>query len=204
MTRVRGGLAAAALALAPAAQAATNIIPAGFRVISWPGTAGVLRAGSPWGPGSTLSNPFAPVDGLFRPEMTQWNNGSFWWDQHPSVNPFELFWTVILDRPYTLNRLVVQADNNDSYIVEAWDGARWTVVFDVPEVDGFGLMTRDSGILPAFTTDRLRFRATGGDLYHALSELQAFAVPEPATWAMLIAGFGLVGGTLRRRRALPA
>jgi len=26
------------------------------------------------------------------------------------------------------------------------------------------------------------------------------AVPEPAAWAMLIAGFGLVGGTLRRRR----
>lgn len=67
MTRLRGGLAAAALALAPAAQAATNIIPAGFRVVSWPGTAGVLRAGSPWGPGSTPSNPFAPVDGLFRP-----------------------------------------------------------------------------------------------------------------------------------------
>ena len=30
------------------------------------------------------------------------------------------------------------------------------------------------------------------------------AVPEPATWAMLIAGFGLVGATLRRRKALPA
>jgi hypothetical protein len=29
-------------------------------------------------------------------------------------------------------------------------------------------------------------------------------VPEPATWAMLIAGFGLVGATLRRRRAVPA
>jgi len=26
------------------------------------------------------------------------------------------------------------------------------------------------------------------------------AVPEPATWAMLIAGFGLVGGAMRRRR----
>ncbi|MFN7177077.1 MAG: PEPxxWA-CTERM sorting domain-containing protein, partial [Thermaurantiacus sp.] len=25
-------------------------------------------------------------------------------------------------------------------------------------------------------------------------------IPEPATWAMLIAGFGLVGGALRRRR----
>jgi hypothetical protein len=28
------------------------------------------------------------------------------------------------------------------------------------------------------------------------------AIPEPATWAMMIGGFGLVGGALRRRRAL--
>jgi hypothetical protein len=28
------------------------------------------------------------------------------------------------------------------------------------------------------------------------------AVPEPATWAMMITGFGLVGATLRRRRVL--
>ena len=30
--------------------------------------------------------------------------------------------------------------------------------------------------------------------------LAVLGVPEPATWAMLIAGFGLVGGALRRRR----
>ena len=29
-------------------------------------------------------------------------------------------------------------------------------------------------------------------------------VPEPASWAMLIAGFGLIGATMRRRRALTA
>jgi hypothetical protein len=32
----------------------------------------------------------------------------------------------------------------------------------------------------------------------------AGVVPEPATWAMLIAGFGLVGATMRRRRAVAA
>lgn len=30
------------------------------------------------------------------------------------------------------------------------------------------------------------------------------AVPEPATWAMMLAGFGLIGATLRRRRGLVA
>jgi len=29
---------------------------------------------------------------------------------------------------------------------------------------------------------------------------QSAAVPEPATWAMMLAGFGLVGGTMRRRQ----
>jgi hypothetical protein len=30
------------------------------------------------------------------------------------------------------------------------------------------------------------------------------AVPEPASWALMIAGFGMVGGTLRRRRGVTA
>ncbi|PZO86692.1 MAG: hypothetical protein DI623_16060, partial [Sphingomonas sanxanigenens] len=30
------------------------------------------------------------------------------------------------------------------------------------------------------------------------------AVPEPTTWAMLIAGFGMVGGAMRRRRTTVA
>ena len=29
--------------------------------------------------------------------------------------------------------------------------------------------------------------------------LQPFAVPEPSTWALMIAGFGLAGSALRRR-----
>lgn len=49
----------------------------------------------------------------------------------------------------------------------------------------------------AFGTSRLALTALTIDSASA-------AVPEPASWAMLIAGFGLVGATLRRRRAITA
>jgi hypothetical protein len=42
--------------------------------------------------------------------------------------------------------------------------------------------------------------STPGDNIRVLTA----AVPEPATWAMMIAGFGLVGAAARRRRALAA
>ncbi|MBU1375577.1 MAG: PEPxxWA-CTERM sorting domain-containing protein [Alphaproteobacteria bacterium] len=36
------------------------------------------------------------------------------------------------------------------------------------------------------------------------SDITPAAVPEPATWAMLILGFGAVGATARRRRMVVA
>lgn len=35
----------------------------------------------------------------------------------------------------------------------------------------------------------------------ALDGVSVAAVPEPATWAMMIFGFGLVGAAMRRRRS---
>ncbi|MEP2101127.1 MAG: PEPxxWA-CTERM sorting domain-containing protein [Parasphingorhabdus sp.] len=47
----------------------------------------------------------------------------------------------------------------------------------------------------------LNFRASDpGDYVRVLTA--APAVPEPATWAMMIGGFGLVGGAMRRRRKM--
>lgn len=48
-----------------------------------------------------------------------------------------------------------------------------------------------------FTVRRLAdYTGRGG-----LIALSAGAIPEPATWAMMIGGFGLVGGAMRRRKA---
>lgn len=192
-------LASLAFCAFPAA-AAVNVVSAHTTATATDGVAGVLRAGSPWGPGSTPSDLAAPVDGVFTPENQQWNNGSFWWDEDPSINAAPVHYTIQLDGLFTLNRFVVQADDNDSYLLEWWDGGAWQTAFNVPAVFTFGLVTRDSGTIGAITTDRLRFSATGGDAYYGVSEIQAFAVPEPGAWALMLAGFGLAGAALRQRR----
>lgn len=48
---------------------------------------------------------------------------------------------------------------------------------------------------------RLKFAARGtSDSYGSyIDSITLSAVPEPATWAMMIGGFGLVGGMMRRR-----
>lgn len=73
-----------------------------------------------------------------------------------------------------------------------------------------------NGSQPANVTNRrITFGIDSGDAVNAvrfLSSQNAFefdtigitaSVPEPASWAMLIAGFGLVGATMRRRRLQP-
>ena len=52
-------------------------------------------------------------------------------------------------------------------------------------------------------TYNLSFENNGGDNLGALLDnvsISTAAIPEPATWAMLIAGFGAAGAVLRRRR----
>jgi hypothetical protein len=64
----------------------------------------------------------------------------------------------------------------------------------------------NGGTLAGTGTFRLtNFQPTGANTPFTIDGSVAritTAVPEPATWAMMIAGFGLVGGTLRRRRAV--
>ncbi len=59
-----------------------------------------------------------------------------------------------------------------------------------------------SGLFTTTGATTLSFSQNGGDNFRGsiLDNIVVTAVPEPSSWALLIAGFGLVGGTMRRRK----
>jgi hypothetical protein len=183
-----------------AAGAKANIISDNWSLATFAGSFGTLRAGSPWTVG-TLSYVSA-FDGAFVAEGTDWNNGTAWWDQDPSVNPDPVSITIQLNAFYAINHMIVQADNNDTYAIRYRDGGGiWHDYWTIDSLAGYGMMTRDSGILGSIVTDAIEFTAVGGDNYYSVSEIQAFgtAVPEPATLSLISLGLLAYGFSARRK-----
>jgi PEP-CTERM motif len=61
----------------------------------------------------------------------------------------------------------------------------------------YGLNTANSYI--SLSSEDVSYVAASGHNYAAPA---VSAVPEPSTWAMIIAGFGIMGTSLRRRRSI--
>lgn len=194
-------MAVAAISFANQVFADTNI--AQGKTVTLSGTFGT-------DPGTWTSLSPTPAltltDGVFLPEQHQWDLDSVWWNgySHP-----ENYADINLGGLYTINSFIVQADDNDTYQIEYRVGSgSWINAWDVPKVPSWGLVTRTATLFTPILADSLRFRATGGDGYYSVSEIQAYgvaaAVPEPETYAMLLAGLGLLGFTARHRKNLTA
>ncbi len=138
------------------------------------------------------------VDGIFMPRGTVWTSGTAYWNGlAPNI-------VIDLQGIYTIDSMIVQADDNDAYRVEYWNGSTWQTAWNVPNYDayGWGLQTRpnpandaEKYFLPSpITTNKLRFMAASGDNGYSVSEIQAFgaiAVPIPVSFLLL--GSGLAG-----------
>jgi len=107
----------------------------------------------------------------------------------------------------TIDSLLANVDNNDNYVFRFFDSANALVgSFTIAGIEGsvgYGVETFTRGFAPVVATYAL-VTATGGDGLYGIGEVQFTgtainAVPEPATWAMMIGGFALAGAAARRR-----
>ena len=196
------GVAAVLTGTSQSSASSVNVLPSYWDVISTAGTMGVLRAGAPFSVGP-LSSQLSLIDNAFLPAGTIWNQGTWWWDADPSVNNNPVVHTIALSTAVTVDRFVLQGDNNDAYQIDYWNGASFVAAYTAAAVGGAGMRTRDSGLLAPITTNLLRITASGGDGYYSLSEIQAFSatvVPVPGALLLFATGAGVFGVFARRRR----
>ena len=158
-------------------------------------------ASSTWGDGS-LEWPSTVTDGLFVANGQQWNIGTVFWYVSPTNNPYV---EIDLGGAFDVTKITLQADNNDLYRVSYRDtGGNWNVIADIdPNTAGWG-MAQNTITFASIRATAFRIAdGPGGDCCDSVSEFQAFgvaAIPEPETYAMMLAGLGVLGAVARRRR----
>jgi len=100
------------------------------------------------------------------------------------------------------NLVSIVQNSGWSYTGAAFNGVRITDLSNLSAFNGWNL-------LPSTTMTGFSFSSSGGSLFVNWQGVQTFtgakvdiggAVPEPASWAMMLGGFGLVGGAMRSRR----
>ena len=77
-----------------------------------------------------------------------------------------------------------------------WNGAFSSIVFDQ---DPFGFNRFTTTLTATSATTNLGVIFYHESLFWVLDNISLSVVPEPASWAVLIAGFGLTGAMMRRR-----
>lgn len=202
------GTAAAVLGIAGSAQAATVVFFSTFNGLQPLNTWSVVQSADGWttssGPGIELQNRVAG-----NPNTSAEDDVFVELDSHNGLNGLN---NSSMSRKIT---------NGGSYVLQFLYSPRPTVS---AESNGIGVFLNNVQIPPTFqqlgnsqtswslktlqfyapANSTLTFSALGTSetLGGYVDDIKLTAVPEPATWAMMIMGFAGLGAVLRRRRTL--
>lgn len=158
-------------------------------------------------------------DGAFLPESTAYGsstaiaNAVEWTTtdgQPPGAGNAPTTLEIDLGGFFAISGAIMQADNNDSYLLQYRDPATntWLTLWTVPGVAGFGFTTRPNADQTTFqslspvVTDAVRISAITGDTALGVSELQlnGTAVPEASPSTLIALGAILNFGLARWRK----
>ena len=150
-------LAIFALVAVMAVPAAAN--PVNLALDGMTGYFGTFGVGG-WGSG-ILATSATAVDGLFLAEGTQWDQHTSWWDEN---NPQSMGATVSVyfKTAGVVEHFVVQADNNDDYLISGYFNHQLVGTYVIPAVNGWGMMTRQYNLATPVTLTDLEFTHLNG------------------------------------------
>jgi len=190
---VRTALIAAALvagAATPAVAVTNIIVNGGFEASStftgWTGTSTGLNG---FAASSINTNPAYVHTGL--QSATLRTTGA-------NVNTIAQSVATIAARPYVLTYWLMNRDNNGSVIdaMTVTSGSNVTAFGDRPSF-AYTQFTQYFVATSASEVISFAYKHTSPNFY--LDDVSVMMVPEPATWGLMVGGFGMLGFAMRRR-----
>jgi PEP-CTERM motif len=122
-------------------------------------------------------------------------------EEHANFNVAEDLSLYGSANTYTLTILGVNVVGIDDFVVELWNGTHPLGSTFYAEFDGTNTTVFLGTLLTgAYHLDM--YGTLGANIGQYSVSLQAMPVPEPSTYALLLAGLGAVGFVARRRRAM--
>ena len=167
-----------------------------------------------------LGNPLSLLsDGVIPADYTPWNDIQDVWT-YDSTTSVRFDFAGLRQ----ITSMLATVDNNDDYVFTFYNGAAETGQVMAAAADGFvsvsagGVETFEGGnsadihyyspfdfsSSPILATSVVLSIGPNNDSALGIGEVQFLggAVPEPASWAMMVTGFGLAGAALRRKRSV--